>query len=160
MAGKVKPIPEGYHTITPSLVIRGAAAAIEFYKKAFGAKEIMCMKGPGGMVGHAELQIGDSKLMLSDEFPNMGTQSPLALKGSPVALFLYVDNVDAWFQKAVAAGAQVTMPLADMFWGDRFGKLKDPYGHDWALATHIEDVSPEEMVKRSAAAMAQMAGKS
>src|SRR5262249_41077695 len=130
MAGKVKTISEGYHTITPSLVIRGAAAAIEFYKKAFGAQEIMCMKRPGGLVGHAELQIGDSKLMLSDEFPNMGSQSPLALKGSPVALFLYVDNVDAWFKRAVDAGAQVTMPLADMFWGDRFGKLKDPYGHD------------------------------
>jgi PhnB protein len=150
---KVKSVPDGYHTLTPYLVIRDAAKAIEFYEKAFGAKETFRMPGPGGKIMHAELQIGDSMLMLAEEMPEYGAKSPQALGGSPVNVFLYVEDADKVFNQAVAAGATVTMPLADQFWGDRYGKLADPFGHQWSVATHKEDVAPEEMAKRAAKAM-------
>ena len=159
MAGKVNHIPEGYHTATPYLVVSDASRALDFYKKAFGATETVRMAGPGGKIGHAEFRIGDSMLMLSDEMP--GTRSPQTLGGSPVSVFLYVPDVDAVFNQAISSGAKADMPPQDMFWGDRFGKLTDPFGHSWALATHIEDVAPEEMKKRAdafAAHMAQGAG--
>jgi PhnB protein len=149
------PIPEGFHTITPSLIIKGAAEAIDFYKRAFGATELyrMQMPGPDGeqKIGHAELQIGDSRFFVNDEFPSHGAVGPSG--SSPVGIFLYVSDADATFNQAVAAGATVTMPLMNMFWGDRFGKLVDPFGHSWAVATHIEDVPPEEIPKRMAASM-------
>jgi PhnB protein len=154
MAGKVNSIPQGYHSLTPYLVVNDANRAIEYYKQAFKAKETVRMAGPGGKVGHAELKIGDSMLMLSDEMP--GNRSPQSLGGSPVSIFLYVEDVDSVFNEAVKAGAKADMPPQDMFWGDRFGKLTDPFGHSWALATHIEDVAPEEMKKRSQAFMEQM----
>jgi PhnB protein len=141
----VKPIPEGMHTITPHLVCAGAADAIEFYKKAFNAKERGRMAGPGGKLIHAQLSIGDSALMLVDEFPEMGGVGPKSLKGTPVTMHLYVENADAAFTQAVAAGATVKMPLADMFWGDRYGLLEDPFGHQWSIATHMRDLSPEQM---------------
>jgi len=149
----VKPVPDGYHTLTPYIVVDGAADAIAFYQKAFGAEEIYRMPGPGGKVMHAEIQIGDSRLMLSDAIPEMGGRSPKSLGGSPASILIYVRDVDAAFARAVGAGATVDMPLMDMFWGDRYGKVKDPFGHLWQLATHVEDVSPEEMGKRAAAAM-------
>jgi PhnB protein len=147
-------IPEGYHSITPSLVVRGGAKAIDFYRRAFGAVEISRMDAPGGRLAHAEMKIGDSVFMLSDEFP--GFPSPQSLGGSPVSLFVYVHDVDASFKQAVGAGAQSTMPPTDMFWGDRYGKLTDPFGHSWGLATHIKDVTPEEMKKGAEAMFAQM----
>ncbi len=151
----VKSVPDGFHSVTPHLVVRGAAAAIEFYKKAFGATEVMRMTMPDGKaVGHAEIKIGDSLIMIADEFPQC--QSPQALGGSPVTLGLYVEDCDAVFQRAVAAGAQVRMPPADMFWGDRYGQVTDPFGHIWSIATHKEDVAPEEMGRRAQAAFAQM----
>jgi PhnB protein len=156
MAGKVSAIPSGYHSVTPYLVVNDASRAIEFYKQAFGAKETVRMAGPGGKIGHAELKIGDSMIMLSDEMPGSGNRSPQSLGGSPVSIFLYVENVDSVFNQAVNAGAKADRPPQDMFWGDRFGSLTDPFGHLWALATHIEDVAPEEMKKRAQAAMAQM----
>jgi len=149
----VKPIPDGYHTVTPYLVCRGAAKAIEFYTKAFGAKEMFRMPMPDGSIAHAEVQIGDSMLMISDENPDMGAVSPQSLNGTPVNIFLYVKDVDAAFQQAVKAGATAVMPPTDMFWGDRYSKLSDPFGHSWSIATHKEDVAPEEMGKRAAAAM-------
>ncbi|MBV8551058.1 MAG: VOC family protein [Acidobacteriaceae bacterium] len=151
----VKPIPTGYHTATPYLVVSDAARAIEFYKNAFGATELFRMAGPGGKIGHAEIKIGDSMIMLSDEM--MGNKSPQSLNGSPVSIFLYVENVDNVFNQAVKAGAKSDMPPSDMFWGDRYGKLTDPFGHQWAVATHVEDVAPAEMEKRAKEAMAQMA---
>jgi PhnB protein len=153
---RVSPIPAGYHTATPYLTVRGAAEAIEFYKKAFGAKEVMRMPAPGGALGHAEIRIGDSVVMLSDEFPGAATKAPSVLGGTTGYTFLYVPDVDRTFAQAVTAGARVTMPLADMFWGDRFGTLVDPFGHAWGLATHKEDVPPKEMARRAQAAMAQM----
>jgi PhnB protein len=154
----VKPIPQGYHSVTPYLTVKGAAPAIEFYKRAFGAQEVERMPGPdGNSVMHAELKIGDSIVMLSDEFPQAGTRSPQTLGGSTGYLFLYVPDVDAAFKRAVDAGAKATMPPADMFWGDRFGKVSDPFGHEWGLATHKEDLSPEEIRKRGQAEMAKMA---
>ncbi|HEX9302848.1 MAG TPA: VOC family protein [Thermoanaerobaculia bacterium] len=147
---QVKPIPEGYHSVTPYLCIKGAAAALEFYKKAFGAKELMRMPAPGDKIGHAEIQIGDSHVMLADEFPEMGFLSPQSVGGSPVMMHLYVEDVDATANKAVAAGAKVTKPVADQFYGDRSGQLQDPFGHNWYVSTHKEDVSPEEMKARSA----------
>jgi len=147
---QVKPIPEGYHSVTPYLCIKGAAAAIEFYKKAFGAKELVRMPAPGDKIGHAEIQIGDSHVMLADEFPEMGFLSPLSVGGSPVMMHLYVEDVDATANKAVAAGAKVTKPVADQFYGDRGGQLQDPFGHNWYVSTHKEDVSPEEVKERSA----------
>jgi PhnB protein len=152
MTNKVKPIPEGYHTATPYLIVTGAAKAIEFYKSAFGADEIMRMPQPDGRIGHAEIKIGDSTIMLADEFPEMGARSPQSLGGSPVSILLYVENVDTVFAQAVAAGAKVQRPLADQFYGDRTGGVTDPFGHVWYIATHTEDVSEEEMKKRAAAA--------
>ncbi len=149
---KVKAIPDGYHTATPYLIIKDAARAIEFYKKAFGATEIMRMAEPSGKVTHAEIKIGNSPIMLADEFPEMGARSPQTIGGSPVSIFLYVENVDALANQAIAAGAKVLMPVQDQFWGDRYGKLADPFGHVWDIATHKEDVAPEEIHKRAAAA--------
>ncbi len=152
MSAKVKAVPEGYRTVTPYLVCKGAAKAIEFYNKAFDAKTIVNMPGPGGAVMHAELKIGDSMIMLSDEFPQQGAKSPQTLGGTPVSIFLYVPDVDATFKQATGAGCKADMPPTDMFWGDRFGKVTDPFGHSWAMATHKEDVAPEEMGKRAKAA--------
>jgi len=144
---KIKPVPEGMHTVTPHLVCAGAADAIEFYKKAFNAVEVGRMAGPKGKLMHAMIRIGDSGIMLVDEFPEWGSLGPKSLKGSPVTIHLYVENADAFVKRAVDAGAKITMPLADMFWGDRYGKREDPFGHSWSVATHIRDVSPEEMQK-------------
>lgn len=152
----VKPIPDGYHTLTPFLTCRDAAKAIDFYKKAFGATERGVMKGPDGKVMHAELQIGDSIIMLSDEYPEMGSVSPQAIGGSAMGLHIYIDGVDAAFDRAVKAGAQVEMPVMDMFWGDRYGKLKDPFGHKWSVATHTADLSMDEMKKGMDEAMSKM----
>lgn len=156
MASTVKPIPEGFHTVTPYLVLHDAARAIEFYKRAFNATERLRMDGPAGKIGHAELQIGDSIIMLGDEMPGTGNRSPQSLGGSSTGIFLYVKDVDAAFQKAVSAGAKIEQPLQDMFWGDRYGKLTDPFGHSWSLATHKEDVAPAELKKRMQEAMAKM----
>jgi uncharacterized glyoxalase superfamily protein PhnB len=150
----VKPIPEGMHSVTPHLICAGAADAIEFYKKAFGAEETSRMPGPGGRLIHASIRIGDSAVMLVDEMPEWGALGPKALKGSSVTIHLYVEDVDAVTARAVAAGAKVTMPVADMFWGDRYGQLEDPFGHRWSVATHIRDMSAEEMQQ----AMAKMSG--
>jgi PhnB protein len=154
---KAKPIPEGYRTVTPYLAVNDAAQAIDFYKRAFGAQEGERMLDPDGKkVMHAELKIGDSPVMLSDECPGMGPRSPQTLGGTTASIFLYVPDVDAAFTRAVDAGAKSIMAPTDMFWGDRFGKLSDPFGHEWAMATHKEDLSPEEIRKRGAAAMASM----
>ncbi len=154
----VKPIPEGYHSVSPALAVDGAAEAIEFYKRAFGAKERFVMPGPEGMIAHAELEIGDSVVMLSDPFPHSTVRPPKELGGTSVGIFVYVEDVDAVFEQAVNEGATVTMALEDMFWGDRFGKLTDPFGHAWSIATHIEDPTPEQMTERMAEAFAQQAG--
>jgi PhnB protein len=148
-----KPIPAGYHTITSHLVVKNAVKAIDFYKKALGAKEIARMEMGPGKIGHAELQIGDSRLMLNDEFPDHGKLAPPA-QGSGVTLHLYVPDVDAAFDRAIKAGATSTMKPADMFWGDRYGTFKDPFGHSWGIATHVEDVTPEECQKRLQSMMA------
>ncbi|HET6840389.1 MAG TPA: VOC family protein [Candidatus Angelobacter sp.] len=145
-------IPEGYHNITPYLVVKGGAAAIDFYKKAFGATEIMRMPMPDGRVGHAELKIGDSVIMLADEFPDIEAVSPATLGNSPVGLLLYVDDPDATVNLAVSLGAKVKMPVKDQFYGDRNGTIEDPFGHKWTVAVHVEDVSPEEMQRRMKAA--------
>jgi len=152
----VKPIPEGYHTVSPSLIVDGASEAIDFYKRAFGAEERGRMPAPDGRIAHAEIQIGDSVVMLSDPFPMQNAKSPKELGGTTVTTFLYVEDVDAVVKQAGEAGATVTMEPDDMFWGDRFGALMDPFGHAWAVATHIEDVPPEEMAERGKAAMAAM----
>ena len=146
-----KPIPDGYHTVTPYLIVKGAANAIEFYKQAFGASEVMRIDGPDGKVGHAEISIGDSRVMLADEFPDMGALSPKSLGGAGVSMLLYVEHADAVFKQAVSAGAKELRPVKDQFYGDRSGTLEDPFGHVWTVATHVEDLSPEEMHKRSAA---------
>ncbi len=151
MTSNVKPVPEGYHTATPYLIVSGAADAIEFYKRAFGAVERFRMPHPDGRVGHAEIQIGDSTIMLADEFPEMGARSAQSLGGSPVGILLYVEDVDRVFTQALAAGAKAKRPLEDKFYGDRMGEVTDPFGHRWYVATHKEDVSPEEMKKRAAA---------
>jgi uncharacterized glyoxalase superfamily protein PhnB len=142
---KVKAIPEGLHTVTPHLVCDGAAAAIEFYKRAFDAVETARLPGPGGKLIHAAIRIGDSAVMLVDEMPEHGALGPKTLKSTPVTLHLYVEDADTFFQRATAAGATVRMPLTDMFWGDRYGQLEDPFGHRWSVATHIRDVPAEEM---------------
>jgi PhnB protein len=142
---QVKPIPEGMHTITPHLVCADAAKAIEFYKKAFNAQELSRLPGPEGKIMHAALRIGDSVVMLTDEAPSCGALGPRALKGSPVTIHIYTDDVDAFVERAVSAGAKITMPVADMFWGDRYGKLEDPAGHQWSVAKHVRDVTQEEM---------------
>ncbi len=154
---KVSPIPPGYHTVTPYLICSGASAAIDFYKKAFGAKELFRMPGPDGKLMHAEIKINDSVVMLGDEMQEMGITSPATLKGTAVHLMIYSKNVDKAFAQATAAGAKVQMPPADMFWGDRYCKLVDPYGHCWSIATHVEDVSPKEMARRGAEFMSQQA---
>jgi PhnB protein len=148
----VKPIPEGYHSVTPYLIIRGAAEAIEFYQKSFGAIELFRFPAPDGKIGHAEIKIGDSPIMIADEFADMGYNGPQSLGGSPVSIMLYVDDVDAVFKRAVEAGATVKEALQDKFYGDRMGTLTDPFGHRWHVATHKEDVSMEEMQRRAKAA--------
>jgi PhnB protein len=152
-----QPVPEGYHTLTPYLAVDDATAAIDFYQRAFGAKERVRMLGPDGMIAHAELEIGDSKVMLADPFPQASTRPPKELGGTSVGVFVYVENVDEVFQQAVDAGATPTMEPDDQFWGDRFGSVTDPFGHSWQISTHVEDVPPEEMEKRSKEWMAQMA---
>jgi PhnB protein len=147
----VKPIPEGYHTATPYLIIKGAAKAIDFYRNAFGATELMRFPGPNGTVGHAELKIGDSPIMMADEMPDMGYRSPQSLGGTAVSILIYVDDVDAVAKRAVNAGAKVLKPVQDQFYGDRSGFFEDPFGHQWTIATHKEDVSLEEMQRRAAA---------
>ncbi len=141
----VKSIPEGVHTITPHLVCAGAADAMEFYKKAFKAVEIHRIPGPGGKLMHGAIRIGDSMVMLADEFPEWGSKGPKTLGGTPVTIHMYVDDVDAVFAQAVSAGATPAMPVADMFWGDRYGMLVDPFGHSWSVATHIKDMTDDEM---------------
>ena len=150
MPAKVKPIPNGYHSITPYLIVKGGAAAIEFYKKAFGAVEVMRIPGPDGKLGHAEIRIGDSVVMLADEHPEMGARSPQTIGGTPVSILLYVEDVDAVFRQALAAGAKIQRPIEDKFYGDRMGSLDDPFGHVWHIATHTKDVTPEEMKKAAA----------
>lgn len=152
-----RPIPEGYHSVTPYLIVKGAAEAIDFYKRAFGAEEIARMLDPdGGRVVHAEIRIGDSVVMLADEFPEMNYLGPLSRGGPTSSLFLYVEDVDTAFARALAAGATLNRPVTDTFWGDRYGQLTDPFGHHWGLATHKEDVSPEEMQRRSEQFFAEM----
>ena len=158
MATKVKPIPDGYHTATPYLILKDAAQAIDFYKRAFGAVELMRFPAPGGKVGHAEVKIGDSHIMLADEFPDMGHKSPQSLGGTPVSIMLYVNDADACAAQAVSAGAKLTKPVQDQFYGDRSGTVEDPFGHVWHIATHMEDVPPDEMKRRVADAMKQMGG--
>ncbi|HEV7397281.1 MAG TPA: VOC family protein [Pyrinomonadaceae bacterium] len=152
MANTVKPIPDGYHSVTPYLSISGAAAAIDFYKKAFGAVELFRMEQPDGKIGHAEIKIGDSPIMLADEYPEMNSVGPKTLGGTSVSLLIYVEDVDTVFKTAIEAGAQEQRPVEDKFYGDRMGSLIDPFGHVWHVGTHVEDVSPEEMEKRAAAA--------
>jgi PhnB protein len=146
-ASKVQPIPEGMHSLTPHLVCDGAAKAIEFYKQAFGAVEESRLAGPDGRLMHAQLRIGDSPLMLVDEYPEMGALGPKKLEGTAVTLHLYVPDVDARFAQAVAAGAEPTMPVTDMFWGDRYGQVKDPFGHSWSIATHMKDLTPQQIAE-------------
>jgi PhnB protein len=148
-----KPIPDGYRTATPYLIIKGAADAIEFYKKAFGATELLRMADPQGRVGHAEIKIGDSVIMLADEHPSMGYRGPRSLGGSSVSILLYLPDVDDVFARAVKAGAKAQRAVANQFYGDRSGTLEDPFGHVWTVATHVEDVAPEEMKRRAEAAM-------
>jgi len=148
MSNPVRAIPEGYHTVTPYLTCKNAAQAIEYYKSVFGAMEALCMKSPDGKIGHAELKIGDSYIFVSDEFPGMNS-APTPGVRSACGMFVYMENVDDVFNRAVAAGATVDMPLMNQFWGDRYGKLTDPFGHQWGLAQHVEDVAPEEMERRS-----------
>jgi PhnB protein len=161
MPHPVRAIPEGYHTITPGLTMKNTAQAIDFYKAVFGATEIMRMPGPGGMIMHAEIRIGDSVVFINDEIPGMAV-APSGATLNPVYLFLYTEDVDAVFSRAVAANCNVTMPVTNQFWGDRYGKFNDPFGHSWGVATHVEDVAPEDMERRQAewaASMAKAAGK-
>ncbi len=156
----VKPIPDGYPQVIPYLSIAGAAKAIEFYSEVFGAKERMRMPGPPGQpdsVGHAEIEIGDSVIMLSDQFPQSPTKPPKELGGTSASMMLYVENVDEFVQQAVDAGATLAMPVETQFWGDRYGRVEDPFGHNWQIATHVEDVPPEEMAKRAEEVMGGMA---
>ena len=153
----VKAIPDGFHSITPQLTVKDGNKAIDFYKKAFGAQEIMRMPGPGGGLMHAELKIGDSTVMLADEMPEQGCRAPVSVGGVSSSLYVYVPDVDAAFKRATEAGAKALMPPTDMFWGDRFGQVEDPSGHRWGLATHKEDLSPSEMDKRGKEFMASMA---
>jgi PhnB protein len=159
VADKVKPVPEGLHTITAHLSVRDAVQAIDFYQRAFGAQLLFVHKMPDGKVMHATLKIGDSRVMLADEFPGMGTPAPPTLGGSPVVLNILVEDVDSLFKRAVAAGAKVTMPLANQFWGDRYGQIVDPFGHSWALLSHVEDVPQQEMERRANAVFGEMAKK-
>ncbi len=152
----VKPIPEGYQTLSAVLAVEDASAAIDFYKKAFGAKERMRMDAPGGKIAHAELEIGDSLIMLSDPFPQSTVKPPNEAGTSTMSIFMYSEDVDATVEQAVNAGATVTMPVEDMFWGDRFGTVTDPYGHQWSIATHTRDLTPEEIEEGGKAVMAEM----
>jgi PhnB protein len=151
-----QPIPEGYHTVAPYLAVESAADAIEFYKKAFGAKERVRMEAPGGGIAHAEVEIGDSVVMLSDPFPQASTTPPKQLGGTTASVMLYVEDVDAVVKQAVDAGATVLMEVGDQFWGDRFGSVQDPFGHSWAIATHVEDLTPDEIAVRAKTAMAEL----
>ncbi len=155
MKASVNYIPAGYHTATPYLIVKNAARAIDFYKKAFGATELFRMPQPDGRIGHAEIKIGDSAIMLADEFPEMGFRSPQSLGGSPVSILLYVKNVDDVARRTVAEGAKEIKPVQNQFYGDRSGTFADPFGHVWTIATHVEDVAPEEMKRRAAAAQTQ-----
>ena len=156
MAKQAQAIPKGYHTVTPSIVVAGAAKAIDFYKKALGAEEVMRFPGPGGTIMHAEIRVGDSVVMLADEMPEQGGRSPKSYGGTPVSFFVYKDNVDAAWKRAVDAGAKEIMPLQDMFWGDRTGCLEDPFGHRWWLAQHVQDLTPEEIQRNAEAFFSQM----
>jgi PhnB protein len=147
----VKAIPDGYHTMTPYLIVDGAARAIDFYTKVLGATEKMRMPSPGGKIGHAELNLGDTMIMLADEHPEMDARAPRAFGGSPVSLMLYVPDVDATVAKATAAGARVVRKVENQFYGDRMGTIEDPFGHRWHVATHVEDVPPDELARRAAA---------
>jgi PhnB protein len=158
MPATVKAIPEGYEGATPYLVIKGAASALEFYRKAFGATEIMRMPAPGGTIGHAEIKIGKAIIMLADEFPDMDYKSPQAYGGTPVSIMIYVPDVDRFVQRAVDAGAKIVRPVENKFYGDRGASLEDPFGHQWHFATHVEDVPPDEMEKRAQAFMKQQGG--
>lgn len=149
----VKPIPDGYTTVTPYLVVDGAAAALDYYAKAFGAKELFRIPGPGGRVMHAEFMVGNAIIMLADEAPEMGAKGPKSYGGSPISILLYVPDVDTQFQTAIAAGGTIVRPLMNQFYGDRSGTLTDPFGHNWTIATHIEDVPPDEIAKRLEAMM-------
>ena len=153
-----KPIPEGYHSAVPYLSVEDAAAAIDFYERAFGAKERVRMAAPGGRIGHAELEIGGAIVMLADALPQFTTRAPKDLGGTTVSVFMYVEDVDAVVKRAVDAGGEITMEVADQFWGDRFGAVTDPFGHLWTLATHVEDVPPEEVAERAKEAMAAIGG--
>lgn len=153
----VSPVPAGFHTVNSYIVVPDSEKAMEFYGKAFGAQSIMRMPGPGGHgTMHAEIRIGDSSLMLTDENPQWNKRSALTLGGSPISMMLYVDDADASFKRAVEAGCEATFPVSDMFWGDRFGQVKDPYGVEWSIATHVEDVEPEECARRAEAWFASM----
>ena len=155
MTNQIKAVPEGHHTLTPHLIVKGADEAIEFYKKVFGAEEITRLPGPDGKsIMHAALQIGDSRLFLVEEFPQMGSGGPLSIGGTPVAIHVYVEDADAVFNRALASGAQVRMPLENAFWGDRYGQFTDPFGHRWSVATRKEELTPEEIGKRAQAAFA------
>jgi PhnB protein len=156
MKNPTKAVPDGFHTLTPHLVVKGASKAIEFYKKAFGAEEIKRVPGPDGKsLVHAELKIGDSRLLLVDEFPEMDCRGPQSVGASPVSIHMFVDDADAAFDRALSAGAEVRMPLADQFWGDRYGVLTDPFGHVWSIATHKEDLTAEQISKRAQAAFSE-----
>ncbi|HKG90888.1 MAG TPA: VOC family protein [Gemmatimonadaceae bacterium] len=155
-----KSTPAGYHSVTPSLIVRGAAEAIEFYQRAFDAKEVSRFTGPDGKVMHAEIQVGDSRIMLGDENPAWGTLSPLSTNGNPSSLHVYVENADASYERALRAGAKVRYPIEDAFWGDRYGKVTDPFGHDWGIATRVKDLTPEEMQRAGEESMAKMMQKS
>ena len=156
MAKKAQAVPEGFHTVTPSLYVAGAAKAIEFYKKALGAEERMRFEGPGGSIMHAELKIGDSVIMLADEMPGQGGRGPKSIGGTPVSFFVYREDVDAAWKRAVDAGGKPVVPLEDQFWGDRTGCLEDPFGHQWWLAQHLEDLTPEELKRNAEAFFSQM----
>jgi PhnB protein len=153
MARSADPVPKGYHTLTPYLIVNDAKAALEFYVRAFGATEIYRMPGPDDRIGHADIQIGDSHVMLADEFPEMGAKATGAYGGSPVMMYLYVDDADAWVKRAVAAGAKLTRGVEDQLYGDRMGAVEDPFGYTWFLSTHVEDISPEELQRRGEAQM-------
>ena len=156
MATKSQAIPKGYHTVTPSLFVAGAAKAIDFYKKALGAEEVMRFPAPDGTIMHAKLRIGDSIIMLADEMPDQGGRGPKSIGGTPVSFFVYGENVDAAWKRAVDAGAKPVVPLADQFWGDRTGCLEDPFGHQWWLAQHVQDLTPEEIKKNAESFFSQM----
>jgi PhnB protein len=158
MAEKASPIPRGYHSVTPYIIVEGAERAIDFYRRAFGAEELLRMEDPSGRIGHAEIRIGDSPVMLADAVAEMGYKDPKSLGGSPVSLMIYVEDVDAVFARAVEAGAKAQRPVEDKFFGDRMGSVEDPFGHVWHLATHREDVSPEELKRRAAAEFSKREG--